>query len=101
PTLSDSYPLSLHDALPIYLPLGRRAARHQVVSLRKRLPSRRILLLAAAGAVMMLFAYPPASLVLPSFVVLVPLLFAMDELRERGDRKSTRLNSSHVAISYA
>lgn len=51
---------------------------------RDRLPSRRVVLLATASAVMMLFAYPPASLVLPTFVVLVPLLFALDELRERG-----------------
>lgn len=54
------------------------------MKLRDRLPSRRVALLAAATAVMLLFAYPPASLVLPSFVALVPMLWALEELGERG-----------------
>src|SRR5690606_41646151 len=33
--------------------------------------------------------------------VLEPLLVAPDAAEHRGDRKSTRLNSSHVKISYA
>lgn len=53
------------------------------MSFREYLPTRRNALLAAATAVLFLFAYPPASLVLPSFVALVPLLIALDELRER------------------
>ena len=51
---------------------------------RDRLPSRRVALLALTSALLLLFAYPPASLVLPSFVALVPLLYALEELRERG-----------------
>src|SRR5258705_9219929 len=31
----------------------------------------------------------------------VRVLMAMGELRRAGDRKSTRLNSSHLGISYA
>ncbi len=53
------------------------------MSFREYLPTRRNALLAAATAALFLFAYPPASLVLPSFVALVPLLVALDELRER------------------
>lgn len=54
------------------------------MSVREYLPTRRVALLAATTAVLLLFAYPPASLVLPSFVALVPLLTALDELRARG-----------------
>src|SRR5690625_4902682 len=36
----------------------------------------------------------------PTQVVIVPI-YRSDEQRDRLDRKSTRLNSSHVAISYA
>lgn len=53
------------------------------MSLRDRLPSRRTALLATASAVLLLVAYPPLSLVVPSFVALVPLLWALDELRNR------------------
>ena len=54
------------------------------MSFRSRLPSRRVVLLAAATAVLLLVAYPPLSLVLPTFIALVPLLWALDELKERG-----------------
>ena len=50
---------------------------------RDRLPSRRVVLLAVASAVLLLVAYPPLSLVLPTFVVLVPMLWAFEELREQ------------------
>ena len=54
------------------------------MSLRDRLPSRRTVLLATATAVLLLVAYPPLSLVVPSFVALVPMLWALEELRVRN-----------------
>ncbi len=51
------------------------------MTLRDRLPSRRVLLLAAVGAVLLFVAYPPAGLLVPSFVALVPLLWALEEAR--------------------
>lgn len=53
--------------------------------LRLRLPTRRVLLLAAAGAALMFTAYPPASLVLPSFLCLVPFLWGLEETAQRPD----------------
>src|SRR3989442_9031589 len=44
------------------------------------------------------FAYLLGSAVLLEFAL---VRMAMDRLMEDGDRKSTRLNSSHVRISYA
>ena len=54
------------------------------MTFRDRLPSRRVALLALTSALLLLFAYPPGALVLPSFVALVPLLYAIDELKARG-----------------
>ena len=54
------------------------------MSLRDRLPSRRLVLLAAVSTALLVGAYPPFSLILPSFVALVPLLWALDELRLRN-----------------
>src|SRR3989442_15430509 len=69
---TEIYTLSLHDALPIYRRRGGPGHDPDLRSLRARGPARR-----DAGG---------------------------DALRERAgarDRKSTRLNSSHVRISYA
>ena len=49
------------------------------MTFRDLLPSRRVFLLAAATAVLLFVAYPPASLVLPSFVCLVPFLWWLQE----------------------
>src|SRR5207253_10706022 len=76
---NEIYTLSLHDALPICLGMGgyvlrdqrRRDQRQRLKPARKK-PS------------------PKAGLSRAS-------LYQLSE----GDRKSTRLNSSHVAISYA
>src|SRR5439155_15327154 len=76
-TTTEIYTLSLHDALPIFLQPGVRCQAdrlHPVDAGR-------------AG----LFAHQPRGVQVPLRVV--GLL--------RRDRKSTRLNSSHVAISYA
>src|SRR5690625_7618955 len=39
----------------------------------------------------------------PDIIMVTPsyMLSILDEFNKQGDRKSTRLNSSHVAISYA
>ena len=54
------------------------------MTLRGALPTRRVLLLAAATALLLFVAYPPASLVLPSFVCLVPFLWWLEEVRGSG-----------------
>ncbi len=53
------------------------------MTLRGILPPRRVALLAAATAALLFVAYPPASLVLPGFVCLVPFLWWLEE--ESGD----------------
>src|SRR5207249_10423223 len=80
PTTSPTYPLSLHDALPIYrgtiLRIGRTysmgSPRYAVSSVFRKGKSR---------------GHPPCA--------------CQWEHRQAADRKSTRLNSSHVSISYA
>src|SRR5690625_6122704 len=83
------YPLSLHDALPIS---PRRRRRGPGVS-----PHPRVgiggLVLGQVGDVVVVD--PPLAAVQG---LGRPAPVALDHL---GDRKSTRLNSSHVAISYA
>src|SRR5207245_10698185 len=94
PTTTDSHPLSLHDALPIFtaLGLGRDsdvfAAGVDLHGVHDRLP-----------------AVNPSQLA----HALVGDGITEDELKEAlhvefqssPDRKSTRLNSSHGSISYA
>src|SRR3989442_6239835 len=75
---TEIYTLSLHDALPILLRLptdGQRGCPHEGIHSRRR-PSRSIR-----------SAQPRWKNGSPA--------------PDRGDRKSTRLNSSHVRISYA
>src|SRR5690606_41282835 len=83
PQTAGLYTLSLHDALPILIELETRLAfqEHAVSELSDALAEAR-LELARNDAL---------------------LRRALDELRasRAGDRKSTRLNSSHVKISYA
>src|SRR5690606_39465299 len=75
----NSYTLSLHDALPIY---------HQVIACYTQ-PDR------PAGRGRKLTPSPVKELALQHDIpVFQPLNF-------KQDRKSTRLNSSHVKISYA
>src|SRR5699024_12189820 len=94
-------PLSLHDALPI---LARLTPR------RHRLPRRQVLL---KGGEPMTTASRITRRTVLSAAVAAPLTLAACGNRtvmanERGDlhsreeldRKSTRLNSSHVSISY-
>src|SRR5690625_5660729 len=76
-------PLSLHDALPI---------------------SNRIFVQARAGdgVVDLNGGVSFASQQISSYADLATTPYVLDPvIEELGDRKSTRLNSSHVAISYA
>src|SRR5436305_13155420 len=73
------YTLSLHDALPIYSPTHRRATE-------QRLPARRLHEEGRPGLV------PPGDWRHRLHPPAPP---------RPEDRKSTRLNSSHVRISYA
>src|SRR5207253_9785771 len=93
PSTPDLPPLSLHDALPILLPGGRhwRVARggwpaDGAEAVRERRGGRVLLPEAGPGGAAALDRDRGAE---------VPLR------AHRPDRKSTRLNSSHVAISYA
>src|SRR5207249_6700085 len=78
PATTEFSTLSLHDALPICLP-GRGRGKYEIRRLGAwRAPARDLLLTSGSS--------PVSQLALSS------------RLR---DRKSTRLNSSHVSISYA
>src|SRR5207253_6771719 len=97
PTPSSPYPLSLHDALPIY-ELEQAQSRLLAMWQDQQLISHRLL------------AYDTTN-----FYTWVASTNTRNTLAQRGhnkqgrhnlrqvglDRKSTRLNSSHVAISYA
>src|SRR5690606_40609421 len=88
-----SYPLSLHDALPIFL--AGRAARQRRAGERRagtagRNTSRHVRLRRASCA-----------LTLSRRAGRTRAAVADGSAVARGDRKSTRLNSSHVKISYA
>src|SRR5205807_4648306 len=84
------YPRSLHDALPIY-----------------RWPSRRMAAVMIALAMVIAIAARHWPLDRPRIIAeLAPLVIAAIVVerpvsRGDGDRKSTRLNSSHLVISYA
>src|SRR5438094_3910599 len=71
PPTSATYPLSLHDALPIYFPHLRADAYASLLKAERILSERRT----AAGE--------------------------QRDYDVDGDRKSTRLNSSHRTTSYA
>src|SRR5207253_10927888 len=86
---TEIYPLSLHDALPISSPRpeGGRRARSASAGGRLRAPA------GGSGA-----DRPPRSCPRPRAPRRIPREVGA---LARADRKSTRLNSSHVAISYA
>src|SRR5690606_41628744 len=80
PALTDIYPLSLHDALPIYcFPFSNSYVKIATIPSTSSPASRK-----ASAAVI---ALPPVEIRSSTTTTL--------------DRKSTRLNSSHVKISYA
>src|SRR5207249_11761890 len=94
-TTTRIYTLSLHDALPISLPHrgGRGAAGGGSQRVEPREPSGALLGVAHAAA-------PPGAPDELRSALVVPALPPADADDHR-DRKSTRLNSSHVSISYA
>src|SRR5207248_10919345 len=83
---TEIYTLSLHDALPIWPGGGRRRRREQVRRRGRGRADRGGLRGAARG-------HEPAGR--------PRRRRAADPRRQGGDRKSTRLNSSHRTISYA
>src|SRR5690606_42064685 len=97
PPLPDSYTLSLHDALPIY---DGRVTDPELMSIGAF--AERAGMTASA-----LRFYDDAGLLRPDRVDPVTGYRRYSEAqvaradRLRRDRKSTRLNSSHVKISYA
>src|SRR3990172_3690042 len=123
------YTLSLHDALPIYLAGAHRVSRRPVGLLRRQPPVRaaggrseehtselqsRLHLLCPLFFLMI--GRPPRSTLFPyttlfrsiwpaltGFLGVLLVFFAGNRLfgPPAGDRKSTRLNSSHGYISYA
>src|SRR5439155_22807746 len=83
PATTEIYTLSLHDALPISPPPRRGGGKRHTHGLSwRRLP------LAADTFPPRTGARAPGDRPVPA-------------MSRRADRKSTRLNSSHVAISYA
>src|SRR5699024_12107986 len=83
-TPSAFYTLSLHDALPIFFRYGGTTGGVDIIA---RIVHQYIGW--SMGKTMFLF----------DFIVITTSVFAILDLIE--DRKSTRLNSSHVSISYA
>src|SRR5207249_8315609 len=92
PPTIDISPLSLHDALPIYqLPAARDGARRLPGQRRLRLP-RRARAPVRRARQLLLGRHPLRTGAPPQ---------PAGTRGAPGDRKSTRLNSSHVSISYA
>src|SRR5699024_12728271 len=96
---TDIHPLSLHDALPIY-----RAGPRFTVAGDAPIP---FLMPDRVGQHILYPILPePFQYILHSGFGIQPVIAVMaaDRLLNgllAGDRKSTRLNSSHVSISYA
>src|SRR5207244_11667823 len=94
PATSYAYTLSLHDALPICRLHEQRIARQ--VGRRRRIEGcdRTVALSRPAVAEL-------AVLLVKQFRANGIGRYWIDNILERRDRKSTRLNSSHQIISYA
>src|SRR5207249_10490832 len=88
--------LSLHDALPIYLPIAVVAGLLFLVAWNlidfRRI--RKILATSRGESAVLAVTFFATLLLDLEFAILVGVLVSLD-------RKSTRLNSSHVSISYA
>src|SRR5207253_3792446 len=82
PPPSATYALSLHAALPISMPLAANTALVCLRDAAQLKPGQSLLVNGASGGSAPASAGPRRA-------------------GRRGDRKSTRLNSSHVANSYA
>src|SRR3712207_8478000 len=84
---TEIYTLSLHDALPISPSRENQATNRPLDSSEVHTLSRVVLPKPAGAETRMSLRFIPSSIRSPR--------------RGRGDRKSTRLNSSHANISYA
>src|SRR5690606_41209545 len=91
---SPIYTLSLHDALPILQRVQRVPGRRRLERRRRRLE-----VLALGGRV--LTAREDVVEQVEELIVREVHRVRLGDPREQADRKSTRLNSSHVKISYA
>src|SRR5204862_8337410 len=97
PATTDIYTLSLHDALPI----SQRRQFHGRLG-RRHPASSRDRLVAAATAFSISGSIPSAAISTDSAAAVVPFgEVTFCRKVAASDRKSTRLNSSHVEISYA
>src|SRR5690606_41315615 len=91
PSPPELYPLSLHDALPIYLGQGGDVFAVERGLGKTALPEPELALAREEAVAEQRFRLLEAT----------PLRVVPRVLDEHVDRKSTRLNSSHVKISYA
>src|SRR5690606_39860044 len=89
--------LSLHDALPIFAKPVEGSVRVAVAGVETAAFN----LEATTGRVTLAAAPPQGAAVSAGFAFDVPVRFDADRMEVTLDRKSTRLNSSHVKISYA
>src|SRR5207249_12275810 len=101
PPTTDTHPLSLHDALPIFENTMSGPFAAPVIPLRPRLGRE-------LGQHVLRLAIPcqhPLETGVQRLRDIRPLFETRKQHRRRldsgQDRKSTRLNSSHVSISYA
>src|SRR5205814_6104227 len=97
PPPTETYPLSLHDALPILR--VRRAARAWYV--RSPVTSARSTRREPPIAAAQRSASTTKNDRVKSPRFCVSTMYASATTSETADRKSTRLNSSHLGISYA
>src|SRR5690606_41996534 len=98
PRTTPTYTLSLHDALPIYFTADLNPSVQNILQ-------DAIKTLESLGVTFVEVDLPNNHLSVPAYYVIAPAeasanLSRYDGVRF-GDRKSTRLNSSHVKISYA
>src|SRR5207253_4844467 len=97
----DIYTLSLHDALPIWMfPLALVCGNTFVLKPSEKVPLTALLiieLLEKAGLPKGVLNVVPGGRECVDALLTHPKVKAISFV---GDRKSTRLNSSHVAISY-
>src|SRR5690606_40349676 len=98
PTAPDIYTLSLHDALPIFRTSENGA--ESVVAVQNEL-----LQVIADGEYYFTLSKNSPAIRISTKNILFIACGAFSKIREekakKADRKSTRLNSSHVKISYA
>src|SRR5207253_10657113 len=100
PSPTDTYTLSLHDALPIYLPeFGEGALKNCLPY--DEVPKARYTKWSDGHPLFVEELKRRSADRVQHDTEFHYVMEDMERLRHKLDRKSTRLNSSHVAISYA